>query len=189
MADRIVTATYLCAVAAAGGEGELRGAQAAHLAPVISALEKAGCKITSQKGGLRICRKDPLGGIGALRTGPYPAFPTDAQPLLVAALAGGGGKSRITETIFDHRFRYVQGLTEMGACIQVRGDTAAIAGRPLRGAWVEATDLRGGAALTVAALAAQGESRIGGLEHIDRGYEALDRDLRALGGRVWREQG
>ena len=188
MADRIVTATYLCAVAAAGGEGELQGAQGAHLAPVLAALTAAGCEVGGYPGGLWVRRKGELRGIGSLSTGPYPAFPTDAQPLLTAVLAGAQGKSRITETIFDHRFRYVQGLCAMGACIQVRGDTAAVTGRPRRGARVEATDLRGGAALTVAARGAQGESAIFELAHIDRGYEALERDLTALGGRIFRRQ-
>lgn len=187
MADRIVAATYLCAVAAAGGEGELLGTDGAHLTPVLEALTTAGCQITQEPGRLWICRKGPLGGAGSLCTGPYPAFPTDAQPLLTAALAGGGGKSKITETIFDHRFRYTQGLVQMGACIQVEGNTAWIDGRPLHGARVEAADLRGGAALTVAALGAQGASQIWGLDHVDRGYESLEQGLRALGGRICRE--
>ncbi|MFR1233803.1 MAG: hypothetical protein ACLSCQ_10155 [Evtepia gabavorous] len=100
---------------------------------------------------------------------------------LAAALAGGTGKSRITETIFDRRFRYTEGLCAMGAAIQVEGDTAYILGRPLHGAQVAATDLRGGAALTVAALGAQGPSRIWGLDHVDRGYEGLETALAALG--------
>ena len=131
----------------------------------------------------------PLGGVGSLCTGPYPACPTEAQPLLAAALAGGTGKSRITETIFDRRFRYTEGLCAMGAAIQVEGDTAYILGRPLHGAQVAATDLRGGAALTVAALGAQGPSRIWGLDHVDRGYEGLETALAALGGNIRRETG
>ncbi len=187
MADRIVTATYLCAVAAAGGEGELLGTDGTHLIPVLEALTAAGCEIGQEPGRLWIRCQAPLGGAGSLCTGPYPAFPTDAQPLLAAALAGGTGKYRITETIFDHRFRYTEGLTQMGACIQVEGDTASITGRPLHGACVEATDLRGGAALTVAALGAQGTSQIWGLNHVDRGYEALEKGLGALGARICRE--
>lgn len=188
MADRIVTATYLCAVAAAGGEGELLGADGAEAAPVLEALTAAGCRIGREPGRLWIRRTGPLGGVGSLCTGPYPAFPTDAQPLLGAVLAGGTGKSRITETIFDHRFRYTQGLARMGACIQVEGDTACITGRPLHGACVEAPDLRGGAALTLAALGAQGSSQIWGLDHVDRGYEALETGLAALGAHIRREQ-
>ena len=143
MADRIVAATYLCAVAAAGGEGELLGTQGEDLGPVLAALEAAGCETGRAPNRLWIRRRGPLGGVGSLCTGPYPAFPTDAQPLLAAALAGGTGKSRITETIFDRRFRYTEGLCAMGAAIQVEGDTAYILGRPLHGAQVAATDLRG----------------------------------------------
>lgn len=189
MADRIVAATCLCAVAAAGGEGELRGAAADHLTPVLAALRGAGCDWGRSLDGLWLRRTGPLRGIGSLCTGPYPAFPTDAQPLLAAVLAAGQGRSRITETIFDHRFRYTQGLCQMGAQIQVQGDTASITGRRLHGARVQATDLRGGAALTIAALSARGSSQIWGLEHVDRGYEALERDLAALGGQISRRQG
>lgn len=189
MADRIVAATCLCAVAAAGGEGELRGAAADHLTPVLAALRGAGCDWGRSLDGLWLRRTGPLQGIGSLCTGPYPAFPTDAQPLLAAVLAAGQGRSRITETIFDHRFRYTQGLCQMGAQIQVQGDTASITGRRLHGARVQATDLRGGAALTIAALSARGSSQIWGLEHVDRGYEALERDLAALGGQISRRQG
>ena len=181
--------TYLCAVAAAGGEGELLGTQGEDLGPVLAALEAAGCETGRAPNRLWIRRRGPLGGVGSLCTGPYPAFPTDAQPLLAAALAGGTGKSRITETIFDRRFRYTEGLCAMGAAIQVEGDTAYILGRPLHGAQVAATDLRGGAALTVAALGAQGPSRIWGLDHVDRGYEGLETALAALGGNIRRETG
>lgn len=121
-----------------------------------------------------------------MTTGPYPAFPTDAQPLLAAVLAAGQGESRIVETIFDQRFRYTQELKKMGAAISVEGSAARITGRPLRGAQVEAADLRGGAALVIAALAAAGDSRIHGLEHLDRGYESLDQDLAALGAGIQR---
>lgn len=187
MADRIVSATYLCAVACAGGEGELLGTDGAHLGPVLAALTAAGCEIGRAPDRLQIRRTGALRGFGALRTGPYPAFPTDAQPLLGAVAAGAWGQSRITETIFDRRFRYLEGLTAMGAAVQTEGDTACFSGRTLHGAQVEATDLRGGAALTLAALGARGESRIYGLPHIDRGYQGLEGSLAALGGRIRRE--
>ncbi len=186
MADRIVTATYLCAVAAAGGEGELLGADGTMLAPVVDTLRLAGCQVEQRPDRLWICRKDPLQPVGTVTTGPYPAFPTDAQPLLAAVLAAGQGESRIVETIFDQRFRYTQELKKMGAAISVAGSAARITGRPLRGAQVEAADLRGGAALVIAALAAAGDSRIHGLEHLDRGYESLDQDLAALGAGIQR---
>lgn len=187
MPDRIVTATYLCAVAAAGGRGLLAGAEGAHVEPVTAALTAAGCRITAHQEGLVIARDGPLRGVGAVQTGPYPAFPTDAQPLLVAALAGGTGETALTETIFDHRFRYAQGLLALGAQLRVEGQTLSLTGHPLHGGTAEAPDLRGGAALTLAALAAEGESRITGLGHIDRGYEALELDLAALGADIRRE--
>ena len=117
MPDRIVTATYLCAVASAGGQGVLQGARGDHVEPVTAALSAAGCRVRGIPEGLQIARDGPLRGIGALQTGPYPAFPTDAQPLLAAALAGGTGETAITETIFDHRFRYAQGLEALGVRI------------------------------------------------------------------------
>ena len=189
MADRIVAATYLCAVACAGGEGELLGTDGACLGPVLAALTAAGCTLDRGPGRLAIRRGGELRGFGTLRTGPYPGFPTDAQPLLGAVAAGARGQSRITETIFDRRFRYTEGLAAMGAAVQVEGDTACFSGRPLHGAWVEAADLRGGAALTLAALGAQGESVIGGLPHIDRGYQGLEKALAALGGHIRRVTG
>ena len=155
--------------------------------PVTAALSAAGCRVRGIPEGLQIARDGPLRGIGALQTGPYPAFPTDAQPLLAAALAGGTGETAITETIFDHRFRYAQGLEALGAQVRAAGETLYLTGHPLHGGSVEAPDLRGGAALTLAALAAEGESRITGLLHIDRGYEALEQDLAALGADIRRE--
>lgn len=189
MADRIVAATYLCAVAAAGGEGELLGTRGEDLKPLLTALTQAGCTIRPGPGRLHIRRREPLKAVSSVTTGPYPAFPTDAQPMLGAVLAGAQGRSRIIETIFDRRFRYTEGLACMGAGIFVEADTAYITGAPLHGARVEATDLRGGAALTVGALAARGESQIWGLDHIDRGYEALEISLSALGARISREAG
>ena len=106
---------------------------------------------------------------------------------IAAALAGGTGETAITETIFDHRFRYAQGLEALGAQVRAAGETLYLTGHPLHGGSVEAPDLRGGAALTLAALAAEGESRITGLRHIDRGYEALEQDLAALGADIRRE--
>ncbi|MDY3013734.1 MAG: hypothetical protein SOR61_00755 [Evtepia sp.] len=186
MSDRIAAATYLCAVASAGGEGEILGAESGHLLPVLEALTGAGCRIVCEENRrIWIQRKRPLRGIGTVTTGPYPGFPTDAQPMLASA----EGKSRIIEKIFDHRFRYLQGLARMGASIRAEGDTAHILGSPLRGACVEATDLRGGAALVVAVLGAKGSSQIWGLQHMDRGYERLEAGLQELGGRISRRTG
>ena len=186
MADRIVTATYLCAVAAAGGEGEFLGADGSNLLPVMEALHRAGCRVEREPDRVWIRQRGIVAGIGSVTTDPYPGFPTDAQPLLAAALAGGRGETRIVETIFDQRFRYVEGLRTMGARIRVEGTTAWITGSKLRGADLEATDLRGGAALTIAALSAEGESVIRSPSHIDRGYERLEDVFQALGGRIRR---
>ena len=186
MPDRIAAATCLCAVASAGGEGEATEVSLRDMVPVLTALEHAGCGIRKEPNRLIIRAKQPLRGIGRLTTGPWPAFPTDAQPLLAAALAGGEGISEIVETVFERRFRYAQGLRTMGADIEVAGDTVYLRGAHLHGGAVTATDLRGGAALTIAALGAEGESRIGGLAHIDRGYCRLEKDLSALGATVRR---
>ena len=186
MADRIVTATYLCAVAAAGGEGAFLGTDGSSLLPVIEALQQAGCRVEREPDRVWIRQRGVVTGIGRVTTEPYPGFPTDAQPLLAAALAGGRGDTQIAETIFDRRFRYVEGLRTMGARIRVEGTTAWITGTKLRGAAVEASDLRGGAALTIAALGAEGESEIRALSHIDRGYECLENAFQTLGGQIRR---
>jgi len=189
MPDRIVAATHLCAVASAGGEGELLEVRAEDLGPVLDALERAGCALWTQRDRVVIRADRPLRGIGRLTTGPWPAFPTDAQPLLTAALAGGDGETEIVETVFPRRFRYADGLRALGADLRVSGSAARLIGRPLHGGAAEAADLRGGAALTVAALGAAGESRITGLSHIDRGYCRLEEDLSALGADIRRVRG
>ena len=189
MPDRIVAATYLCAAAAAGGEVTLLDARSEDLVPVLAALEAAGCVLIRSPDRLTLRAERPLRGIGTVTTGPWPGFPTDVQPLLAAALAGGEGLTEIVETVFDRRFRYAEGLRAMGADLRVEGTRARIAGRPLRGARMTAEDLRGGAALTIAALGAAGESEIAGLPHIDRGYRRLEADLRALGAEIRRVRG
>ena len=186
MSDRIVTATYLSAVASAGGEVELLGADYRTVAPVIAALTEAGCAIQSLGNRIWIQSHTPLRNIRSIYTAPYPGFPTDAQPVLMAALAGGTGKTELIETIFENRFSHVEGLCRMGADIQVDGIRAIVRGCALHGAELEAYDLRGGAALVVAALGAEGESRIGGLGYIDRGYAALEDTLCSLGADIFR---
>ncbi len=187
MSDRIVAATYLSAVASAKGEAEILGADVRTVAPVIAALTESGCKIRSTGGRIWIRSKEPLRAIRPIYTAPYPGFPTDAQPVLMAALAGGEGKSMFVETIFSDRYRHAEGLCLMGADIRIHERTAEVIGKKLlRGAQVEAYDLRGGAALVVAALGAQGESRITGLQYIDRGYENLEGDLALLGAQITR---
>ena len=182
MGDRIAAATYLCAAAAAGGEVEMTGASADTLTAVLSCLEEAGCTLHTAPDKIALMCRGPLRGIRPVRTAPYPGFPTDAQAILMAALAGGEGATMFVENIFDSRYRHVDELRRMGADIQVAGRAAMVSGvGRLHGAAVRSTDLRGGAALVVAALGAEGTTQVAELRHIRRGYQALDRNLRALG--------
>ena len=182
MPDRIVAATYLCACASAGGEVYLRGARERHLATVADALRQAGCTVAGDGEGIACRCRRRLRAVRPVRTAPYPGFPTDAQAVLMAAMLKSRGTTVFEENIFENRYRHVDELTRMGAEIRVAGRVAVVIGvERLSGAAVRCTDLRGGAALCVAALAADGETRIFETAHIDRGYEDIVRDLRALG--------
>ena len=182
MPDRIVAATYLCAAASAGGEVFLRRAREEHLSTVTAVLREAGCAIRSDGRGIAcVCRERP-NAVHPVRTAPYPGFPTDAQAILMAALLRCRGAAMFEENMFENRYRHVGELARMGAGIQVSGRTAVVTGvERLHGAPVRCTDLRGGAALCVAALAAEGETEISETGHIARGYEDIARDLRNLG--------
>lgn len=185
MGDRIAGATYLCAAAAAGGEIEVTGLRGEHLSALLAILEEAGCVVYTQ--GASICLRSDglLEGVSPVCTGPYPAFPTDCQPLLMAALAGGNGSTIFVENMFDSRYRHVNELARMGADIRVDGRVAVVKGRGrLHGASVRGTDLRGTAALVIAALSAQGVSQVHDLRYIRRGYDGLERDLAALGAEI-----
>lgn len=185
MGDRIVAATYLSAVAAAGGEVELTGVDYRQLSTLTALLAEAGCFVKSGEEQVYLKRLPsvPLRGVRGVRTAPYPGFPTDAQPPLMACLATSKGTTVFVETMFSSRYRHIDELRRMGADIRTEGQVAVVTGVPrLHGAHLEAADLRGGAALAVAALAAQGESEITGLCHIRRGYADLVGDLTALGG-------
>lgn len=185
MSDRIVAATYLCAACAAGGDIFLRRAREEQLATVTASLRQAGCAITSDTAGIACrCIGRPR-AVRPVRTAPYPGFPTDAQAILMAALVRSEGTTVFEENIFENRYRHVDELIRMGADIRVSGRTAVVTGvEHLSGAAVRCTDLRGGAALCVAALAAEGESRLFETGHIERGYEDIVRDLGALGARI-----
>lgn len=187
ISDRIVAATYLAAAAAAGGEVLLRNVDYRHLCPVTAALKEAGCTVRSHTDWVQLCRKEDLRAIRPVRTAPYPGFPTDAQAVLMAALLKSRGTTVFIENIFENRYRHVDELMRMGANIRTEGRVAVVCGVPkLHGARVEATDLRGGAALAVAALSAEGESMISRLHHIDRGYADLAGDLASLGAQIAR---
>ena len=184
--DRIETATLLCAAAACGGEVTLTNTEPEHVGTVIQCLLEAGCHIARAGRTITLRAESPLSGMSTVRTMPYPGFPTDAQAPLMAAACTGTGTTLFIETIFENRFRHVSELARMGADIRVSGRTALVTGKPLHGARVRSTDLRGGAAMVVAALAARGESVIEDLNHIDRGYEGLEQKLTALGADIRR---
>jgi UDP-N-acetylglucosamine 1-carboxyvinyltransferase len=187
MADRIETGTFLAAVAAAGGAATLAGTQADTLDAVLTKLREAGASITVAADTIHIERHGPLNAF-ALRTAPYPAFPTDMQAQMMAVAACADGATTITETIFENRMMHVQELVRLGADIEVEGSTAIVRGVPkLTGADVMATDLRASACLVIAGLVAEGSTTIDRIYHLDRGYERIEEKLSALGARIRRQ--
>ena len=187
--DRIVGATLLCSAACAGGDVLVSGVDYRHLSAVTSMLTGAGCSVTSGPEGVRL-RRDGTKRLFALppvRTAPYPGFPTDAQPPMMAAAASAEGDTLFVENLFESRFRHVPELRRMGAAIEVEDRAAAVRGvEKLHGARVEARDLRGGGALTAAALGAEGTTILAGTGHIDRGYDHLEQMIQSLGGEMLR---
>ena len=179
--DRMEAATWLCAAAATGGALTLTELRPEQLCPVLDVLRRAGCDVRADGTRLTL-RAGPLRSPGAVITGPHPAFPTDAQATLMAALLRASGLTLFEETVFSDRFRHVPALRAMGARIETSGDLARVHGvRVLHGAAVRATDLRGGAAMVIAALAAEGDSVIRDAWHLDRGYSHFVERLRQLG--------
>jgi len=188
MPDRIAGATYLCMTAATRGEMILRNACVSAMEPFLSVLEQTGCSIYSDENKIFLRCGSRLKAVSdRIRTMPHPGFPTDAKAVLMAALVTAEGTSVFEENIFDCRFRHTDALVKMGADIQVLGKIAVVKGvGKLYGANVEATDLRGGAAMVAAALAAEGDTEIIGISHIDRGYEKIEEAVRRLGGNIRR---
>ena len=188
--DRIEAGTYLCAVAATGGDVTLQGAEARHLDAVIDKLREAGANISDgvQHGQSWIrVRSDGRPQAVGFRTSEYPAFPTDMQAQFMAVNSVADGTARISETIFENRFMHVNELVRLGARIEVDGHTAVVTGVPmLSGATVMATDLRASASLVIAGLVAQGETQIDRIYHLDRGYDRMEAKLRALGADIER---
>ena len=188
--DRIAAATYLCAAAAAGGQVTLRGVDYRHLATVTTALGQAGCRLQCTEDSITLESDGRLRAIPPVRTSPYPGFPTDAQALLMAALLRSEGASMFVENMFDSRYRHVPELARLGADVRLEGRVAVVYGVPeLHGAAVHATDLRGGAALAIAALQARGTTQLHDIHHIQRGYEDLAGDLRSLGADITAAEG
>ena len=180
--DRIAASTYLCAVAGTGGDITLQGVDSRHLLPVLSALRQAGCVIRERRESIRLTSSAALQPVSPLVTAPYPGFPTDAQAIVMAALLRSNGNTCFVENMFADRYRHIPQLRQFGGQIAVNGRLATVSGvSHLHGAAVQCTDLRGGAAMAVAALQAEGESRLSQIHHIERGYENLVGDLASLG--------
>jgi len=185
ISDRIAAATTACAVACTGGDVELRGIDSAHFSTVLHFLKLAGCDIISDNFSLRLRSEGKLRAVGRISTEPYPGFPTDAQPVLMAALLKADGQTEIIENIFENRYRQAEQLKLLGADISISGKTALINGvSKLQGTRLCATDLRGGAAMIIAGLIAEGETVIYDDGHIRRGYEDIDTLLCSLGADV-----
>ncbi|CDN42942.1 UDP-N-acetylglucosamine 1-carboxyvinyltransferase 1 [Paenibacillus sp. P22] len=184
--DRIEAGTFLIAGAITGGNVFVEGAIGDHLGPVIAKLQEMGVQIIEEDNGIRVIADRPLKGAD-IKTLPHPGFPTDVQSQMMALLLVTEGTSVVTETVFENRFMHVEEFRKMNASIKVDGRTAIITGGvPLSGAKVTATDLRAGAALICAGLVADGETEVGGLHHVDRGYVDIAGKLAALGADIYR---
>jgi UDP-N-acetylglucosamine 1-carboxyvinyltransferase len=188
--DRIETGTYAMAVAMTGGDVMLENARAELLQGALDVLAKAGLEYNETNRGLRVARNGgPLSSVD-VSTAPFPGFPTDLQAQFMALMTRAEGTSRVTETIFENRFMHVQELARLGARINLAGETATIEGvERLRGAPVMATDLRASVSLVIAALAAEGETMVNRVYHLDRGFERLEDKLAACGAAIERIAG
>jgi len=188
--DRIETGTYAMAAAITGGEVFLDGARADLLESALELLRSSGVEVEDTPSGLRVARNG--GGLSpvSVDTEPFPGFPTDLQAQLIALMCMAQGTSTVRETIFENRFMHVQELARLGARIDLKGDTAMVTGvKGLTGAQVMATDLRASVSLIIAGLAAQGETMIGRVYHLDRGFERIEEKLRHCGARIERLTG
>jgi len=180
--DRIEAGTYAIAVAMAGGDVLLEGARASLLQSALDAIEQAGASVSETNEGLRVRRNGAGLAPVDVTTAPFPGFPTDLQAQFMALMTKAKGHSRITETIFENRFMHVQELARLGAHIKLEGDVALVEGvEELQGAPVMATDLRASVSLVIAALAAQGETMVNRVYHLDRGFEHLEDKLGGCG--------
>jgi UDP-N-acetylglucosamine 1-carboxyvinyltransferase len=184
--DRIETGTYAMAAAITGGEVELKGARADIMEAVVEKLEEAGIEVGPTQAGLKVTANGRVKGVDVM-TEPFPGFPTDLQAQMMALMAIADGASMITETIFENRFMHVPELTRMGANVNVHNASAMVRGvRHLTGAPVMATDLRASVSLVLAGLAADGETVLNRVYHLDRGYERIEEKLAACGADIVR---
>ena len=189
VADRIEAGTFLCAVAATGGDVVLRHGRAEHLEAVIDKLRDAGATVEAVEDGIHVKSQGRLVA-QSFRTTEYPGVPTDMQAQFMALNVIAEGPSKVTETIFENRFMHVNEMVRLGAKIQVDGKFAVIEGvSSLSGAVVMATDLRASASLVIAALVADGETMVDRIYHLDRGYDQMEAKLRAIGADIERVKG
>ena len=180
--DRIEAGTMMAAAAITGGELVLQNIIPYHIRPIISKIIETGCNITEWNDGLKISAPKSLRSVDVIRTSPYPGYPTDMQPQMVAALTVASGTSIVIETVFDNRLGFIEELRKMGADILIEGRTAVIKGvSDLYGAYVKSKDLRGGAALILAGLRAAGETVVDGSIHVERGYDKIEDKLKCIG--------
>lgn len=185
--DRIVAGTFLAAGAMIGGDIEVQNVEPDHIRSIIAKLKECGCNMQINKDKIRLSCSEPLKALDTIRTQPYPGFPTDMQAQIMSMLTLAQGTSIITETVFENRFKHTEELMKMGADIITDGRVAIIKGvKELMGANVMSKDLRGGAALVMAGLAAQGETIVEGVKHIDRGYHRIEEKFAQLSGDVRR---
>ena len=185
MPDRIVAATILCAAAACGGEVELQDVDPAHFSTVLDSLSEAGCAIITAASAVRLTSDGQLTAPRPVVTQPYPGFPTDAQPPLMATCLRAKGTTVFTENIFTNRYRHAEEFRRLGAAVSIEGRVAYVTGvERLTGAPLTASDLRGGAAMLVAGLCAEGATELFDDGYIDRGYDRFDACLSALGADV-----
>jgi UDP-N-acetylglucosamine 1-carboxyvinyltransferase len=188
--DRIETGTYAMAVVMTGGDVLLEGARPELLQRALDVIKQTGAEITDTNNGIRVQRNGAGIAPVEVTTAPFPGFPTDLQAQLMALMTKANGTSHITETIFENRFMHVQELARLGADIQLNGETATIAGvAKLKGAPVMATDLRASVSLVIAALAAEGETMVNRVYHLDRGFERLEEKLGNCGAAIERVSG
>lgn len=187
--DRIAATTYICAAACCGGDIYVKDVYAGHISHQLSLLKDSGLGIELDGENIRVKARERLSALKLIKTSPYPGFPTDAQALFMACMATADGTTIFVENIFESRYKHISELTKMGADITAEGRVAVVRGCDfLQGARVSAADLRGGAALVIAGLSAFDKTVISGTEHIDRGYESIEKSFSALGAEIKRKR-
>ena len=188
MPDRIATVTYMSAAAVTGADLLITGVNNTHVMPMLSPFEESGCVVRQYGNNINIMAPKRLNPVKHIRTMPYPGFPTDAQPIIMPMAVLGNGTSIIVENIFENRYKYAEELNKMGANIRIEGKVAIVEGvSRLVGAPVQSSDLRAGASLVIAGMAAEGKTEVSGEEYIYRGYENITDNFRKIGADIFEE--